>query len=307
MREPKSDAARIFGERVRSNRQRLGISQETLAQLSDVHWTFVGQVERGTRNLSLHNIIKLAAGLDIDPAVLVAGIEASAVPHEERAQSRSRSHPQPATGRGKASSVGGCRTSHSTFCLCRHRAFDGSSCSRPSSTMCISLSVGEPGCARCTAYRGSSEGRVGSRRHQLHRECRDRRAAVRDRRETGARQQYAGRNRAGLGDDRRHPGAAPGHAPDARRGRRDPHPRPRVHGVHDGSADARRRSCRRIRCARTATFFPDLAELESLVTGRTRVLVVNSPSNPLGTVFSGGRAARTARLREAPRPVDPQR
>jgi aspartate aminotransferase len=32
-------------------------------------------------------------------------------------------------------------------------------------------------------------------------------------------------------------------------------------------------------------FMPDLAELESLVTDRTRVLVVNSPSNPLGSVF----------------------
>jgi aspartate aminotransferase len=32
-------------------------------------------------------------------------------------------------------------------------------------------------------------------------------------------------------------------------------------------------------------FVPDLAELEGLVTARTRVLVVNSPSNPLGTVF----------------------
>jgi transcriptional regulator with XRE-family HTH domain len=87
MREPKSDAARIFGERVRTNRQRLGISQETLAQLSDVHWTFVGQVERGTRNLSLHNIIKLAAGLDVNPAVLVDGIDGSAVPAQERPQS----------------------------------------------------------------------------------------------------------------------------------------------------------------------------------------------------------------------------
>src|SRR5580698_3298363 len=82
MREAKSEAARIFGERVRANRQRLGISQETLAQLSDVHWTFVGQVERGTRNLSLHNIIKLAGGLDVDPGVLVEGIPASAVPVE---------------------------------------------------------------------------------------------------------------------------------------------------------------------------------------------------------------------------------
>jgi len=87
MPEAKSDAARIFGERVRENRQRLGISQETLAQLSDVHWTFVGQVERGTRNLSLHNIIKLAGGLDVDPAVLIAGIAPSSVPTEGREQS----------------------------------------------------------------------------------------------------------------------------------------------------------------------------------------------------------------------------
>jgi transcriptional regulator with XRE-family HTH domain len=87
MPEAKSEAAKVFGERVRANRQRLGISQETLAELSDVHWTFVGQVERGTRNLSLHNIIKLAGGLDVDPAVLVAGIAASAVPVEQRAPS----------------------------------------------------------------------------------------------------------------------------------------------------------------------------------------------------------------------------
>ena len=88
MREPKSEAARIFGERVRAERLRLGISQETLAQLSEVHWTFVGQVERGTRNLSLHNIIKIAGGLDVDPSVLIAGIPASAVPQEERAPSQ---------------------------------------------------------------------------------------------------------------------------------------------------------------------------------------------------------------------------
>lgn len=32
-------------------------------------------------------------------------------------------------------------------------------------------------------------------------------------------------------------------------------------------------------------FMPDIAELERLVTDRTRVIIVNSPSNPLGTVF----------------------
>ncbi len=80
MPQPTSEAARIFGTRVRENRQRLGISQETLAELSGVHWTFVGQVERGTRNLSLHNIIKLAGGLDVDPGMLLTGISADAVP-----------------------------------------------------------------------------------------------------------------------------------------------------------------------------------------------------------------------------------
>jgi transcriptional regulator with XRE-family HTH domain len=86
MPETRSEATRIFGERVREHRQRLGISQETLAQLSDVHWTFVGQVERGTRNLSLHNIIKLAGGLDIDPAILVKGIQPSGIPAESHAR-----------------------------------------------------------------------------------------------------------------------------------------------------------------------------------------------------------------------------
>src|ERR1700712_4091237 len=90
MPEKKSEAARIFGERLREHRLRLGISQETLAQLSGVHWTFVGQVERGTRNLSLHNIIKLAGGLDIDPAILVAGIAPSGAPAESHAQSEAQ-------------------------------------------------------------------------------------------------------------------------------------------------------------------------------------------------------------------------
>lgn len=80
MPEPTSNATRIFGARVRENRRRLAISQETLAELSGVHWTFIGQVERGTRNLSLHNVVKIAAGLDIDPAILVAGLTGEDVP-----------------------------------------------------------------------------------------------------------------------------------------------------------------------------------------------------------------------------------
>jgi len=65
----------VFGSRVRARRQALGLSQEALARASDIHWTFLGQVERGQRNLSLHNLLKIAAGLRVDPSELVAGLE----------------------------------------------------------------------------------------------------------------------------------------------------------------------------------------------------------------------------------------
>lgn len=73
---PISDAAGTFGKRVRARRLDLGKSQEKLAAESGLHWTFVGQVERGQRNISLHNILKLAELLEIDPAELVRGLKA---------------------------------------------------------------------------------------------------------------------------------------------------------------------------------------------------------------------------------------
>ncbi len=73
---PVSDATRVFGERVRARRQELGKSQEQLADDCGLHWSYVGQVERGRRNLSLHNILKIAEALDVDPAVLVQGLRA---------------------------------------------------------------------------------------------------------------------------------------------------------------------------------------------------------------------------------------
>jgi transcriptional regulator with XRE-family HTH domain len=79
-----STAAREFGSRVRAARQRLGISQETLADLSDMHWTAVGRLERGTGNPTLAVILRIAAGLDVDPAELVTGL---------KGQSVARTHP----------------------------------------------------------------------------------------------------------------------------------------------------------------------------------------------------------------------
>jgi transcriptional regulator with XRE-family HTH domain len=74
MAQPISPATQILGERIRAHREALGLSQEALAYESGIHWTFLGQVERGQRNLNLHNLLKIATGLDVDPAELVRGL-----------------------------------------------------------------------------------------------------------------------------------------------------------------------------------------------------------------------------------------
>src|ERR1044071_2395674 len=59
------DIRRQFGAAIRSHRLRLGMSQETLAERAELHRTYVTDVERGVRNLSLESISKLARALDL--------------------------------------------------------------------------------------------------------------------------------------------------------------------------------------------------------------------------------------------------
>jgi len=49
------------------------MTQETLADAAGLHWTYIGQIERGERNLSYKNVLKLARGLSVDPARLMPG------------------------------------------------------------------------------------------------------------------------------------------------------------------------------------------------------------------------------------------
>ena len=64
-----------FGLAVRIRRERLGLSQEGLADISGLHRTYVGSVERGERNISLVNICILARALDVTPSQLLAEAE----------------------------------------------------------------------------------------------------------------------------------------------------------------------------------------------------------------------------------------
>jgi transcriptional regulator with XRE-family HTH domain len=63
-----------LGARARARRRELGLTQENLAERATLHWTFVGQVERGQRNITLHNIVRLADALEVNPAVLIDGL-----------------------------------------------------------------------------------------------------------------------------------------------------------------------------------------------------------------------------------------
>ncbi|HWF20177.1 MAG TPA: response regulator [Verrucomicrobiae bacterium] len=61
-----------FGAAVKSERIRLGLSQETLAERADLHRTYITDIERGARNLSLETIYKIAAALGVSIGSLFA-------------------------------------------------------------------------------------------------------------------------------------------------------------------------------------------------------------------------------------------
>jgi len=71
--------AKLFGAAVRRERLTVrGISQEQLAHDAGLDRSYVGQVERGERNLSLDKIIRLAYALEVPVAVLFKEIDEDA-------------------------------------------------------------------------------------------------------------------------------------------------------------------------------------------------------------------------------------
>ncbi len=64
---------RAFGFRVRALRNKRGISQENLADLCELDRSYIGGVERGERNISLNNIIKICDALEVSVPVFFKG------------------------------------------------------------------------------------------------------------------------------------------------------------------------------------------------------------------------------------------
>ncbi len=59
-----------LGNRIKELRKMQGLSQEKLAAKANLHYTYIGAVERGERNLSLQSIEKIAKGLNVSIAEL---------------------------------------------------------------------------------------------------------------------------------------------------------------------------------------------------------------------------------------------
>ena len=60
------DVLRSVGAQIRTFRKAQGISQEKLAERADLHFTYVGGVERGERNISLENLSRIAKALGME-------------------------------------------------------------------------------------------------------------------------------------------------------------------------------------------------------------------------------------------------
>jgi transcriptional regulator with XRE-family HTH domain len=72
----RSPAHAAFGETIREMRKQRGISQESLALMCGLDRTYISGIERGTRNPSLTNILRIAAALDTSAAMLFVDVQA---------------------------------------------------------------------------------------------------------------------------------------------------------------------------------------------------------------------------------------
>lgn len=66
MDNKRTDINYLFGQRVRQLRQQKGLSQEDLGYETGLHRTYIGQIERAEKNITLRNIERIARELGVD-------------------------------------------------------------------------------------------------------------------------------------------------------------------------------------------------------------------------------------------------
>ncbi|WP_404979707.1 helix-turn-helix domain-containing protein [Caulobacter segnis] len=74
-RTPPSSLRQVLARNVKSRREYLNLSQERLAQEASFDRTYISQIERGVRNISLDNLYRLSLALAIEPWILIKSPE----------------------------------------------------------------------------------------------------------------------------------------------------------------------------------------------------------------------------------------
>ena len=67
---------RSFGQQVRKHRDSKGLSLGSLAEKAHLDRTYLSDIERGTRNPGIKNVVRLAKALGITTAQLTEGVDA---------------------------------------------------------------------------------------------------------------------------------------------------------------------------------------------------------------------------------------
>lgn len=66
---------RAVGDNLRAYRRARGLSQEAFADVLGFHRTYLGDLERGERNLSLQSVERIAGMMKLEPLVLLTRAE----------------------------------------------------------------------------------------------------------------------------------------------------------------------------------------------------------------------------------------
>ena len=69
-----------IGQRIRSYRLAMHMSQEELAEKCGLHPTYIGQLERGEKNVTVESLAKVARGLSVPVCRLVENIDENETP-----------------------------------------------------------------------------------------------------------------------------------------------------------------------------------------------------------------------------------
>ncbi|MCL6660636.1 helix-turn-helix domain-containing protein [Paenibacillus amylolyticus] len=69
------EVLKLVGARIRALRKERGYSQEALGEKGGFHFSYIGQIERGEKNVSLVNLAKIAESLEVNLIQLFAYVD----------------------------------------------------------------------------------------------------------------------------------------------------------------------------------------------------------------------------------------